>query len=156
METDDRVTTVLNFIEEALKEIEEMDGAINSYNIHLNVSKCFAYPIRVTHYYSVRRRGYLLYPIPEPRTPSANSEPEGIAKGVRRSSGKHPRNFIRLTNVTSQQTVHVDREALLMLTNQSLEKREGLSRLEDAATELYKALQAGKDTGELLRALKMT
>jgi hypothetical protein len=34
-----------------------------------------------------------------------------------------------------------------MLTNQSLEKRSGLSRLEEAATELYKALQAGKDSG---------
>lgn len=34
-----------------------------------------------------------------------------------------------------------------MLTNQSLEKRSGLVRLEEAATELYKALIAGKDTG---------
>ena len=42
VEADDRVTTVLSYIEEALKEIDEMDGSINSYNIHLNV-RCLSY-----------------------------------------------------------------------------------------------------------------
>jgi hypothetical protein len=44
------------------------------------------------------------------------------------------------------QTVHVDREALMSLTQESLEKPSSIQRLEDAATELYKALQAGRDT----------
>jgi hypothetical protein len=50
-----------------------------------------------------------------------------------------------------QETVQVDREVLLLLTNQGLGKRDELSRLEVAATELYKALQAGKDTGKSLQ-----
>ncbi|EJD03708.1 uncharacterized protein FOMMEDRAFT_82797 [Fomitiporia mediterranea MF3/22] len=40
------------------------------------------------------------------------------------------------------QTVHVDRETLLALTQESLEKDDGINRLELAATELYKALLA--------------
>jgi exocyst complex component 1 len=38
VETDDRVTTVLSYIDEALKELDEMDGSVTSYKIHLNVS----------------------------------------------------------------------------------------------------------------------
>ncbi|KAF8519134.1 exocyst complex component sec3 subunit [Hysterangium stoloniferum] len=44
------------------------------------------------------------------------------------------------------QTVHVDRESLLTLTQESLEKQSGIERLEGAAGELYKALLAGRDT----------
>lgn len=54
--------------------------------------------------------------------------------------------FIELT-IRPQQTVQVDREALLALTQESLEKPSSLARLEGAATELYKALQAGRDRG---------
>ncbi|KAL5533999.1 hypothetical protein ACEPAG_459 [Sanghuangporus baumii] len=43
------------------------------------------------------------------------------------------------------QTVHVDRETLLILTQESLEKDDGIARLELAATELYKALLAARD-----------
>lgn len=46
-----------------------------------------------------------------------------------------------------QQTVHVDRESLITLTQESLEKEKGIERLEIAASELYKALLAGRDTG---------
>ncbi|KAJ7225687.1 exocyst complex component sec3 subunit [Mycena pura] len=44
------------------------------------------------------------------------------------------------------QTTQVDKEALAILTQESLEKSAGIQRLEEAATELYKALQAGQDT----------
>jgi Skp family chaperone for outer membrane proteins len=44
------------------------------------------------------------------------------------------------------QTVQVDREVLVTLTQESLEKASGIQKLETAATELYKALQAGQDT----------
>ncbi|KIK94025.1 hypothetical protein PAXRUDRAFT_828414 [Paxillus rubicundulus Ve08.2h10] len=44
------------------------------------------------------------------------------------------------------QTVQVNQEALVTLTQESLEKHSGIQRLEAAATELYKALQAGQDT----------
>ncbi|KAF8140415.1 exocyst complex component Sec3-domain-containing protein [Boletus edulis] len=43
-------------------------------------------------------------------------------------------------------TVQVSKEALLTLTQESLEKQTGIQRLEEAATELYKALQASQDT----------
>jgi hypothetical protein len=38
----------------------------------------------------------------------------------------------------------------MTLTQESLEKASSIHKLEDAATELYKALQAGRDTGEFL------
>ncbi|KAJ7275209.1 exocyst complex component sec3 subunit [Mycena haematopus] len=44
------------------------------------------------------------------------------------------------------QTVQVDKETLATLTQESLEQSAGIQRLEEAATELYKALQAGQDT----------
>jgi exocyst complex component 1 len=47
----------------------------------------------------------------------------------------------------NQQTVHVDSDALVTLTQGSLEKTASITRLEEAATELYKALLAGRDTG---------
>jgi len=46
-----------------------------------------------------------------------------------------------------QRTVHVDQEALATLTQESLEKTQSIQHLEAAAVQLYKALQAGRDTG---------
>ncbi|KAG8712989.1 hypothetical protein FRC11_013627, partial [Ceratobasidium sp. 423] len=43
------------------------------------------------------------------------------------------------------QTVHVDRDSLLVLTQESLESQRGIQRLEDAAAQLYRALLAGRD-----------
>jgi len=45
--------------------------------------------------------------------------------------------------------VQVDSDALVTLTQESLEKSQSISRLEQAAAGLYKALQARRDTGEL-------
>jgi hypothetical protein len=45
-------------------------------------------------------------------------------------------------------TVHVDQKALTTLTQESLEKSQSIQRLEVAAVQLYKALQAGQDTGD--------
>ena len=42
----------------------------------------------------------------------------------------------------------MEREALITLTQTSLDKASGIQRIEEAATELYKALQAGRDTGK--------
>lgn len=52
-----------------------------------------------------------------------------------------------LIRIVLQQTVQVDRSALVALAQESLEKPAGIERLEAAATELYKALQAGRDRG---------
>jgi hypothetical protein len=46
-----------------------------------------------------------------------------------------------------QKTVHVDQDYLRILTQESLEKTASVPRLEEAAAQLYKALQAGRDTG---------
>jgi hypothetical protein len=53
-----------------------------------------------------------------------------------------------MAQTSRQQTVQVDSDALITLTQESLEKSQSISRLEQAAAELYKALQAGRDTGE--------
>jgi hypothetical protein len=42
-----------------------------------------------------------------------------------------------------------------MLNQESLEKPRSMQRLEEAAAELYKALQAGRDTGKGSAVLKM-
>ncbi|KAF8898913.1 exocyst complex component Sec3-domain-containing protein [Infundibulicybe gibba] len=44
------------------------------------------------------------------------------------------------------QTVQVNQDALITLTQESLEKAKSIQLLEEAAAELYKALQAGRDT----------
>lgn len=44
----------------------------------------------------------------------------------------------------------MERETLVSLTQTSLDKASGIQRIEEAATELYKALQAGRDTGKLI------
>jgi hypothetical protein len=46
-----------------------------------------------------------------------------------------------------QETVDVDRESLLTLTQESLEKSKSVQKLEEAAADLYKALQTGRDRG---------
>jgi exocyst complex component 1 len=49
----------------------------------------------------------------------------------------------------TQKTVQVDKTALLLLTQESLEKSASITKIEEAATQLYKALQAGRDTGKM-------
>jgi len=41
VESDDRVAIVLKYIEDAVKELDEMDDLVQSYKIHLNVSELF-------------------------------------------------------------------------------------------------------------------
>ena len=41
VESDDRVAIVLKYIEDAVKELDEMDALVQSYKIHLNVSEAF-------------------------------------------------------------------------------------------------------------------
>lgn len=58
-----------------------------------------------------------------------------------------------LLTVVVQQTVHVNRDTLLTLTQESLEKTSGIQRLEEAAAELYKALLAGQDNGNTINIM---
>ena len=56
----------------------------------------------------------------------------------------------------SQQTVQVDGDALLALTQESLEHPSSVKKLEGSATELYKALLAGRDRGKCNRVIHRT
>jgi hypothetical protein len=40
VESDDRVALVMNFLDEAITEVDAMDSLISSYKIHLNVRPC--------------------------------------------------------------------------------------------------------------------
>ncbi|KAI6153692.1 exocyst complex component Sec3-domain-containing protein [Pisolithus tinctorius] len=66
----------------------------------------------------------------------------------RRGLQVHTQNQRALLNELENllQTVQVSDEALHTLAQESLEKPAGVQRLEEAATELYKALQASQDT----------
>ncbi|KAI6047739.1 exocyst complex component Sec3-domain-containing protein [Pisolithus marmoratus] len=72
----------------------------------------------------------------------------------RRGLQVHTQNQRALLNELENllQTVQVSDEALHTLAQESLEKSPGIQRLEEAATELYKALQASQDTGKEMAA----
>jgi hypothetical protein len=52
-----------------------------------------------------------------------------------------------IDDTNEQQTIYVDRESLVTLTQESLETERGIKRLEESGAELYKAMQAAKDNG---------
>ncbi|KAG2159680.1 exocyst complex component Sec3-domain-containing protein [Suillus bovinus] len=114
VESDDRVALVMNFLDEAITEVDAMDSLISSYKIHLN----------------------------------AVGDDISFIQSQRRGLQVQTQNQRALLNELENllQTVQVDREVLVTLTQESLEKASGIQKLETAATELYKALQAGQDT----------
>ncbi|KAG1757754.1 exocyst complex component Sec3-domain-containing protein [Suillus lakei] len=114
LESDDRVALVMNFLDEAITEVDAMDSLISSYKIHLN-----AVGDDISFIQSQRR-------------------------GLQVQTQNQRALLSELENLL--QTVQVDREVLVTLTQESLEKASGIQKLETAATELYKALQAGQDT----------
>lgn len=114
VESDDRVALVMNFLDEAITEVDAMDSLISSYKIHLN-----AVGDDISFIQSQRR-------------------------GLQVQTQNQRALLSELENLL--QTVQVDREVLVTLTQESLEKASGIQKLEKAATELYKALQAGQDT----------
>ncbi|KDQ19898.1 hypothetical protein BOTBODRAFT_27319 [Botryobasidium botryosum FD-172 SS1] len=114
LESDDRIAKVLGYIDDALRELDEMEGSVSAYKIHLN----------------------------------AVGDDISYIQSQNRGLQVQTQNQQALLSELEQLllTVHVDRDALVALTQGSLESERGITRLEDAATELYKALQAGKDT----------
>lgn len=50
LESDDRVGIVLKFMDEALQELDGMDSLVQSYKIHLNVSRSCITLLRVVSY----------------------------------------------------------------------------------------------------------
>lgn len=112
LETDDRITTVLQYINDAIEELNTMDSQVMSYKVQLNaVSEDIAY---------------------------IQSQNRGLQVQTQNQR-------LLLTELEKLlQTAHVDTDVLYVLTQVSLES--GIEQLEDAAAELYKALQAGRDT----------
>ncbi|KAL0578603.1 hypothetical protein V5O48_003394 [Marasmius crinis-equi] len=114
LESDDRVALVLEYMDKALAELDNIDGLVSSYKIHLNaVSDDISF------------------------IQSQNRGLQVQTQNQRALLGE-------LENLLK--TVQVDREVLLILTQESLEKTTSITRLEEASAELYKALQAGRDT----------
>ncbi|GBE77755.1 hypothetical protein SCP_0106370 [Sparassis crispa] len=113
IESDDRVQTVLKYLDEALSELDGMDSTMSSYKIYLN----------------------------------AVSEDITYIQSQNRGLQVQTQNQRALLSELEEllQTVHVDKEAMLILTQESLEKASSIQRIEGAATELYKALQASRD-----------
>ncbi|PFH54821.1 hypothetical protein AMATHDRAFT_353 [Amanita thiersii Skay4041] len=114
LESDDRVGLVINYMDEAIAELDNLDSIISSYKIHLN-----AVGDDISHI-------------------------QGQNRGLQVQTQNQRALLSELENLL--QTVHVNHEALITLTQESLEKARSIERLEEAATELYKALQAGRDT----------
>ncbi|KAI3622586.1 exocyst protein [Moniliophthora roreri] len=114
LESDDRVGLVLEYMDKAIAELDNIAGLVSSYKIHLNaVSDDISY------------------------IQSQNRGLQVQTQNQRALLGE-------LENLL--QTVQVDREVLLTLTQESLEKSASIQRLEEAAAGLYKAMQAGRET----------
>lgn len=115
LESDDRVTVVLRYIDEALAQLDTMDTQVSTYKIHLN-----AVGDDISFIQSQNR-------------------------GLQVQTQNQKALLSELENVLK--TVHVDQDSLLVLTQErTLEKTASIMRLQDAAANLYKALQAGRDT----------
>ncbi|KAF9447806.1 hypothetical protein P691DRAFT_670723 [Macrolepiota fuliginosa MF-IS2] len=114
LESDDRIGLVMKFMDDALAELDNLDGQVSSYKIHLN----------------------------------AVNDDISYIQSQNRGLQVQTQNQRTLLNEIQNllQTVQVDTDALMTLTQESLEKSQSITRLEQAAAELYKALQAGRDT----------
>ncbi|KAF9015545.1 exocyst complex component, sec3 subunit [Cyathus striatus] len=114
LESDDRVSLVMQYMDEAIAELDNMDSLISSYKIHLNaVSDDISF---------------------------IQSQNRGLQVQTQNQRAL----LAELQNLL--RTVHVDEDALVTLTQESLEKSQSIQRLEEAASELYKALQAGRES----------
>ncbi|KAF5375148.1 hypothetical protein D9758_000450 [Tetrapyrgos nigripes] len=113
LESDDRINTVLKFMDDAMAELDTIGSLVSTYKIHLNaVSDDISF---------------------------IQSQNRGLQVQTQNQRAL----LAELENLV--QTVQVDSETLIILTQESLEKSPSIQRLEEAAAELYKALLAGRD-----------
>lgn len=113
LESDDRIGVVMNYLDKALSELDNMDSMVTSYKIHLN----------------------------------AVSEDISFIQGQNRGLQVQTQNQHALLGELQNllRTVQVSQQTLVALTQESLEKPQGIQNLEEAAADLYKALQAAQD-----------
>lgn len=81
----------MKYIDDAIKELDEMDGYISAYKVQLNVS-CRSSTLEVTgasdHFdAAVRQRRHIAYSVSRSRLASTNSEPEGVIERAGESHG---------------------------------------------------------------------
>jgi hypothetical protein len=136
-------------MDEALSELDNLDSLISSYKIHLNVSFGIILLCLFSTLFLQAVGDDILY---------IQSQNRGlqVQNQNQRALLAEIQNLLASTLVNEQfvsalyqlqRTVHVDQEALATLTQESLEKTQSIQRIEEAAVQLYKALQAGRDTG---------
>jgi len=135
LESDDRIGVVMKYMDDALAELDNIEGLISSYKIHLGVSPSL---ISCCHHFLMT-------------TQAVNDDISFIQsqnRGLQVQTQNQRALLAELQNLL--RTVHVDQQALTTLTQESLEKAQSIHRLEEAAVQLYKALQAGRDTGKII------
>ncbi|KZT54682.1 hypothetical protein CALCODRAFT_377065 [Calocera cornea HHB12733] len=113
VESDDRIQLVMGFLDDAIRELDDMEMMVQSYKIQLN----------------------------------GVSDDISFIQSQNRGLQVQTQNQRALLGELQQllQTVDVERDALVALTQESLEKPAGIARLEKSAAELYKALLAGRE-----------
>ncbi|KAG8738462.1 hypothetical protein FRC10_006808 [Ceratobasidium sp. 414] len=123
VESDDRLALVLKFIDDALGELNDMDSMISSYKVHLNAVG------DDISYIQGQNRGLQVQ----------NQNQRALLNEIEQLLVRFSTYLAHYTTQLTgeQQTVHVDRDALLALTQESLESQRGIQRLEEAAAELY-------------------
>ena len=87
LESDDRVGVVMKYIDDALAELDNIEGLISSYKIHLGVrpsSMPCCHHFCNDHTGSQRR--YIIYTVTKSRSSGANSEPTCLARGTPKST----------------------------------------------------------------------
>ncbi|KAH9175240.1 hypothetical protein EDB89DRAFT_347060 [Lactarius sanguifluus] len=104
IESDDRVTLVLKFLDDAILELDNMDSLVSSYKIHLNAVN-----------------EDIVYSVAKQRPLGADTEPTRVT----RRTGAASANCASRTR-----------------SDDYLDTPDGIQALEEAAAELYKALQA--------------
>ena len=132
-----------------------MERHVSSYSIHLNVCTLKTQPTMVTDPplpFSCRKL-QMIFHISSLKIGDCKSKPKISVRSWPRSKTcwyafpATTSSLAELTIGTDQETVDVDRESLATLTKGSLEKSKSIQKLEEAAADLYKALQAGRDRG---------
>ncbi|KAJ3989555.1 exocyst complex component Sec3-domain-containing protein [Lentinula detonsa] len=114
LESDDRIARVLQYMDGAIAELDNIGTLVSSYKIHLN-----AVGDDISYIQSQNR-------------------------GLQVQTQNQRALLAELENLL--RTVHVDTETLLVLTQGSLEKPDKIADLEEAASHLYRAMLAGRDT----------
>lgn len=168
METDDRVAQVIDSIDDVISQLDTMDAKISSYKIQLNVSLLHACSSLVRPLLTAACAS-LLFALQAVSDDISYIESQNRGLQVQTSNQKallgelenllvrplpfalsqqlrvdtvDPRSFL-----LAQTIVQVENEDLMTLTQESPGSDKGIVALEGAASSLYKALQATRETG---------